>query len=309
MATPRALVAVLLALGLALPALADALPVAAEAPGATPASEPTRALLWRVTDAEGRSLHLLGSIHLADASIYPLPQAVEAAFTASQVVAVEADVVNVNQMALQQRMMQAAADPEGRALSERLPPDLYAQTAARLRAHGTDIRMLEPMRPWFVAIFLTNLAVQHAGLSTEHGIEHHFIRRAGERPVVELEGVGYQLDLFAGLDDALEVLFLKHALVDTDDMTAEVQRILAAWRSGDVAAIDEIRQKGLREHPELRPIDELLFARRNREMAEKIAGYLSTGRRHFVIVGAAHLAGEGSIVELLEARGLNVERQ
>ena len=44
--------------------------------------------LWKVSD-ENSSVWLLGSIHVADASFYPLPTVIDSAFAASSELAVE----------------------------------------------------------------------------------------------------------------------------------------------------------------------------------------------------------------------------
>jgi hypothetical protein len=43
-------------------------------------------------------------------------------------------------------------------------------------------------------------------------------------------------------------------------------------------------------------------------MSEKIFAYLDTTETYFILVGAAHLAGTNSIIELLAKKGLNPER-
>ncbi len=269
----------------------------------------TRAILWRVSDDEGGRLWLLGSIHLADESIYPLPDSVKEAFNDSKVLAVEADMVNVDPAAIQKMMQGSAMLSPGDGLSKRLPKDLYHLAASRLRKLGIDIALLENMRPWFVAMFLTNMAAQQAGLDPKWGIEHHFIERAGDREVIEIEGIARQLEVFSDMSENLEVLFLRQALAETADALSEIRRIVEAWRAGDVEAIAKLRQQSREQHPELAALDEVLFTRRNIEMAEKITQYLASGRTHFVIVGAGHLAGEDSIIHLLKKEGLETERQ
>ncbi len=298
------LLACLIALAFLMPAYAGK-----SADESTEAEPPSaRALLYRVTDSEDKELWLLGSIHLADRSIYPLPENVETAWSKSQVLAVEADISRVDGATLQQQMMRSAMDPAGRTLSDRLPKDLYSETKARLEKIGMDIRLFESMRPWFIAMMISTMAIQEAGLKPEYGIEHHFLSRAGDREVVELEGVASQLAIFSGLSDDLEVLFLRHALVDTENLGDAVRKLLETWRTGDEAGLLSIRQSISEEHPELAPIDEILFAQRNRKMTATIAEYLESSRPHFVVVGAAHLVGEDSIVNMLQRRGLNVER-
>jgi uncharacterized protein YbaP (TraB family) len=51
-----------------------------------------------------------------------------------------------------------------------------------------------------------------------------------------------------------------------------------------------------------------LVAQRNRAMAQRIAERMSKPGRGFVVVGAMHLAGPGSIPELLRAAGFSVRQ-
>jgi uncharacterized protein YbaP (TraB family) len=59
---------------------------------------------------------------------------------------------------------------------------------------------------------------------------------------------------------------------------------------------------------ETRQFERELLDERNVGMADKIAGYLTQPGTTFVLVGSAHLIGPGSIVELLEQRGLHAQR-
>jgi hypothetical protein len=43
-------------------------------------------------------------------------------------------------------------------------------------------------------------------------------------------------------------------------------------------------------------------------MTSKIQGYLNSGGTYFVIVGSGHLIGERGVVELLKAKGYEVEQ-
>src|SRR4051795_9582103 len=66
-----------------------------------PASD--RLFLWKVTPKAGKNfVYLLGSIHARSKDFYPLPDEIEDAYTACQVLAVEVDLAAQDQDALQE---------------------------------------------------------------------------------------------------------------------------------------------------------------------------------------------------------------
>ena len=53
---------------------------------------------------------------------------------------------------------------------------------------------------------------------------------------------------------------------------------------------------------------EALLVARNRNWAEQIAAMLKSGKRPFVAVGAAHVAGIDGLPEMLASKGFTVKR-
>ena len=51
-----------------------------------------------------------------------------------------------------------------------------------------------------------------------------------------------------------------------------------------------------------------LFTARNRKMAEKIEVYMTSGKSHFVVVGAGHVVGDDGIIALLRGKGIEVSQ-
>src|SRR5260221_3269554 len=70
---------------------------AAQAQQAAPAQpKPRRFLMWKATSPTA-TVYLVGSIHLGDSSMYPLPKGVESAFAAAKVLAVGIHINNADQ--------------------------------------------------------------------------------------------------------------------------------------------------------------------------------------------------------------------
>jgi hypothetical protein len=95
-------------------------------------------------------------------------------------------------------------------------------------------------------------------------------------------------------------------LVDADaGKTAEkMQELVAAWAAGDVERIlKDFDDANL--SPEL---EKRLFRDRNAAWADWVQTTLKRPGRHFMAVGAAHMAGPHSLIALLKARGFKVKR-
>jgi uncharacterized protein YbaP (TraB family) len=78
-----------------------------------------------------------------------------------------------------------------------------------------------------------------------------------------------------------------------------------AWVTGNMTALDALALDGLNKSPETRKV---LLEDRNRKWVAQIPGLLKQKRTYFVTVGAAHMAGPGSVVDLLCKQGLPVQR-
>lgn len=280
------------------------LPLATQAKDAAVES---KSFLWKVTAKDGRSLHLFGSIHMADASMYPLPAAVEETFAASQVLVVEADIENVDAAGIMQLTMRKAALPDGRKLSQVVSKETWALVEKSLDGL-MPAAALEPFQPWFAAMTIASTAIKKAGLDPALGLDRHFLSRRGDRKVVELEGVTRQIEMLSGFDLAQQEKLLVWTIADMDSMKRELDTLIAAWKIGDTKALEKIVTESTREHPEAKPVVDLLIHKRNAEMTKKVEKMLQTAEREFVVVGAAHLVGDSGIVRQLAKKGYRVEQ-
>lgn len=268
-----------------------------------------RTFLWKIS-GNGTNGWLLGSIHMAPPSLYPLPAVIDDAWSDSDELVVEADILNTEGMELQQAMLHAALFTDGRTLSQVLPKETWEATAKQLTQHGIDPRMMQPFRPWFVALTLSSQALIAAGSSPEHGMDLHFLKRAMEahRPIVELEGAAFQIELLSSFSDREQELFLSSTLLSLHQLDADMKSMLRTWKTGDVAEMERQLTRSV-----VTEDDRALYAKfmtdRNAAMTDGIEKRLRTGRTTFVVVGAGHLVGDDGVVEQLRARGYSVEQQ
>lgn len=278
---------------------------AACAPAPAPArDEPA---LWRIADADSE-IWLFGSVHVLPPDLRWRGPRLNTAFAAADEFIIEtAPPGAAAQAAFADFVARHGTLPAGGSLSQRLDPSEAAMLARAARRLGLDPAQLERQRPWLTAIQLSYADLARIGHSAEAGVENVLSREAlrhGKR-LSSLETVEQQLGVLAGLPPEIEMRFLRATLEEigtSDDLVARMDR---AWASGDVAALERLFAQQWRDAgPELH---EAIILARNRAWADEIERRLDGSGRIFIAVGAAHLIGEHSVVDLLRARGIAVE--
>jgi uncharacterized protein YbaP (TraB family) len=256
------------------------------------------------------TVYLFGSIHLLRPGDVGLPRAAEDAYVDAEQLVMEIDmddpaIADPTAMALQ--MQRSAQLPDGQSLRTVLGDD-YASIASRAREAGLDLGALDGFAPWLVATILLQLEMTRRGFVAEHGIEQQLAERAvtDGKPIVGLETPAQQFAVLAGLSLAEQKRFLLMTMEESAHADARLEHLLAAWRTGDTAALADVLSEEFDAFPELyRPLTE----DRNRAWVEQLDGLLDDRDDYLVVVGALHLVGRNSVVDLLRQRGYTVTRQ
>ena len=242
---------------------------------------------------------------------YPLPDEVERAFAGAGLIAIEIDA-RARWAALQAAFAAHTRLPEGRTLEQVAPPGLAARARKAFSADDAEWRGLRRLQPWALSIRLISTDDRSIEASTTWGHEAHFLARAAQRrlPVLELESVDEQVALFTGgsLDEQLAELALRLARLDDWDRT--LHRLLDAWRTGDTAALQALKDDayGRRDDPVLGSLRQRLFGERDARLAARLAAAASPAAPLFAVLGAFHLVGDGNVGQQLEQHGFRLSR-
>jgi uncharacterized protein len=263
-------------------------------------AQPRKFLMWKVTSPTA-TVYLVGSIHLANPKIFPLPAPVERAFADSSVLAVEADVSNVNMEQALGLVGEYGLYTDGDSLSKHLSPATSSALDSFCSQHGLPREMLETMRPWMVALVAEAAAAQQSGFDASSGIDMHFLNEVkSNQRIDQLESVEFQFKLLGSASDDEQQQFLASALKSSDDIDQTEQ----AYISGDLNALSREISK-----QEPRSYYQRLLDDRNPAMTDKVAAYLSGHETVFVVVGIAHVIGDRGIAKSLERRSFKVEQR
>jgi len=282
--------------------------VATLAAPATRADAAAGNVLWSVRGQQN-VVYLFGSIHALRPDDARLPDAAVAAYKEAEQLVMEIDlddptVTDPAAMATQMRL--AAQLPDGQSLRSVLGDD-YPGIAARAAQDGLDLPALDRFAPWFVATVMLQVEIARHGFTTEHGVEQQFVDRAlaDRKPIRGLETPAAQFAVLASLSMPDQRRFLVKTLEDSAQAEARLEQLLQAWRNGDTAALASVLADEFEAFPELyRPLTE----DRNRDWVEQLVGLLSGPEDYLVVVGALHLVGRNSVVDLLRQRGYTVRR-
>jgi uncharacterized protein YbaP (TraB family) len=267
-----------------------------------------KCFLWKVT-SKSSTVYLLGSIHMARGDIYPLAPVIERSFDASAALALEADISKVKGDELLQEMMVSATYPHGEDLKGHISTATYALLQKETEKLGLPVEPFASMRPWFIAMTIESLEFLRLGFDPANGIDIHFANEAeGKKRIIELESFDYQIRMLNGFSDRDQELFLIYTLKDLSNLSGAADELMKAWREGDAKSMETLVTKTVKESPELAPVMERLYTRRNIEMSSKIEQFLKNRETVFVVVGAAHLVGKEGILEILKEKGYSIEQ-
>ena len=75
------------------------------------------------------------------------------------------------------------------------------------------------------------------------------------------------------------------------------------WKKGDANNLHDLLFKSFKGYPEIK---ERLLDQRNKNWVLQIEGMTQENRNVLIIVGAGHLIGPGSVVEILKQKGYTV---
>ena len=268
----------------------------------------TPLMMWRYASTQS-DVAVVGSIHALKMSLLPLPAPMEEAFNEASHIVVEADVLNRGAVGIDPAWLnEQLALPAGRTIVDMLPEAQAARFESMLAHTGLPFAEVAPLKPAFVAVRLAVTRFGLLGYDPQLGMEIQFIQRANGRPIIEIESVKQQIELLASPSLDVQMEMLEETLVDDAAMVENVSALVAAWYRGDDEALADSFLTGDNRSDGYVAFQYELLDHRNAGMAARIAELLDSQGKYFVLVGAAHLAGDNSVIELLSARGHNGRR-
>ena len=258
--------------------------------------------VWALKGAHN-TVYLAGSVHLLKKDDAILPAAFDAAYASAKMLVMEVDIDELDSPAAEALMLQKGMFADGSTLRESLGEARYGRIAAEATRVGLPIEALQQFEPWAVALTLTQLEYAQLGFDPEEGVEKQLARRAHAdgKPIQGLETLEQQIGILASLSKEDQAAFLEQTVMEMHDADRDTREILAAWRSGNSTKLAQLMSADFRNFPNLY---HALVTDRNRRWLPQIESFLKAKQNYLVIVGALHLVGDGGLLQLARAEGL-----
>lgn len=262
--------------------------------------------LWKVSDSQGHSMYLAGSMHALTQEDYPLPAAFKTVFDRADTLIEEINLTALSPSDVKKAIQSFAILPEDTTLAQVMGEDwIRAQKLAS--KVGVDLEPFKHFKPWFAAIRIASKQFSNSGYKPMLGLDYHFSGLAKESgmPIIGLETIGKQLSFFNSLKPETQRKFLLQTLEGLSKFKKELAVLHAAWRVGDLGKLDAIAQKNFSKYPQLR---KQLLKKRNQRWLPTIKDCLRDNHTCLVVVGAEHMAGEHGLVASLGKAGYRIEQ-
>jgi uncharacterized protein len=257
-----------------------------------------RPLLWAIAKG-GKTTYVLGTMHMGIDAEARLPQFVWDKLDAAPVFAMETDLTDPTMIGIGQRK-------GGGTLQSDLGPVYWKKLEALIEA--PVLQGLNKMSPMMAALMLTL-----RGLPQTPAMDGILLGRAQnqKKQLVYLEPAAKQRAI---LEKWMDIRVLKMMLDEPDKGIEMSKNMLEAYASGDetkMLALAESQKQsqlshGFTEAEYNQSMEDMLFTR-NASWIASIEKIHAQGNG-FVAVGALHLVGKRSVLDLLAAKGYTVTR-
>ena len=272
------------------------------------AAAQAKSFAWKVAGKNGGTVYLIGSVHLLSSDFYPLQPPLEAAYKDSDLLVEEVDMAELTDPAAQVSLLGKAMLPSSSPLDKVISAETYQLLVKRATTLGLPVEPFKLLKPWMAALTLVQVEWQQAGFDPQLGLDKHFYdqAKADGKATQGLETAEYQISRLDGMTMEQQEHLLAESLRELDDEKANMKKLVEAWRTGDVAAVEKIVLSDLKAEPVLY---QRLLVERNRNWLPKIEALFARPTRALVVVGAAHLVGPDGLLTALRAKGYTVEQQ
>ncbi len=260
--------------------------------------------VWQVSNGND-SLFIGGTVHILPKAEMPLPAEFNHAYEQADTIILEAPLPDPADTNAQMQMLGALSYTNNETLSQKLEPEIKASLENKLSEFGANLAKLDGFRPAMVSIVLMSMELQKQNLMGE-GVDAYFTKKATEDNKTKnyLETIEFQLEFFKTMGQGNENDFIKRNLAELHNYGDMFKGLLAAWRKGDTDTLNKVALEDMQQND---PNSyKQIITDRNNDWLPKVEAMFNNDKNEFVLVGVAHLAGQDSLLTLLENKGYKV---
>ena len=260
--------------------------------------------LWEVRDADSK-VWLFGSMHVLPPTITWRTPALRMALNEAEQVYFEADIGPLGQIGIVLKGIGMAFNAPKTSWTDKLTAAQTQTLAAAIEPLGLTLPQLAAYAPWLAEGVVEDKVMSGMGFRGDLGVDATLQGELPKERKAFFESAGQQMDMMGADSEGAQIRRLLMAIAEIDRRPAELTALAEAWASGNDAAITT----QMAEDPALDPaFERTMLLDRNQKWTSVISALLAQNHQDLIVVGAAHLVGDGSVTDLLGKAGFTVER-
>jgi uncharacterized protein YbaP (TraB family) len=273
----------------------------------TAVQQAAKSCLWSI-QTQSNKFYLLGSLHVLKQDAYPLAAAIGSAYADSRKVVFETDIAALQEPAMQAKMLQLGLYPQGQSLIQNLDGRTQQALERKMKELGLPLEQFVRFKPWLLAVTLATLELQRLGFNPNYGLDVHFFNksRTDAKEIGFLEPPEFQLNLLGNMLQKDQIAFLNQTLKDLKIVNQLAADLVKFWKAGNANGLHELLFRSFKDYPD---IHDRLLIQRNKKWVKAIEAIMQENKNVLFVVGAGHLVGPQSVVDLLMKRGYKVKQQ
>jgi uncharacterized protein YbaP (TraB family) len=262
--------------------------------------------MWQVKD-DDTTVTIMGTVHLLKPGTVWMNSDITAALKSADKLYLELSPEQSSDQVMQGLVPKYGLLPANENLKDKIGEADFAALVEGLASFGVPAEALNRFRPWFAGLTFTALQYIKIGYDDNAGVESVLtgLAQAEGKPILGLETAEFQISVFASLSEKDQIKFLRDALSESDNAANIMNEMTTLWIAGDADKLGNLMNEELTEAPVL--ADKLLY-QRNANWINDIKIIMNQPGNFMIAVGAGHLSGEKSVIDLLKQAGLNIKR-
>ncbi len=261
--------------------------------------------LWKVTH-NAHVMYIAGTIHALPANT-AMPEEFDQAYQQAELLVFEADLKKMSSPGFINKMQSASLLPMPQTLRTVLTPEVYKLLQDYMTANGLPMAGFESIKPSMLSLTITLRELSKLGFDNE-GVDKRYFDRAfvDNKGLRFLETPEFQMNLMLNMGKDDPSSLLQYTFDQVQGYEAMMTSTLAAWKTGDSQVMDEMIISPVKtSDPQLYS---QLFVERNQRWIDSLIPLLNTPQIELVMVGAGHLYGDESVIQMLKDRGYKVQQ-
>lgn len=250
-------------------------------------------------------LYLAGTIHLLRNQDFPPPAEFDAAYQQAQKIYFETDIEKAKQPEFGQRFAQAMMLPNNNTLKDVLSASTWETLQRYAEKNQYPLSQTMMFNAAMVSILITINESKKLGVG--EGVDAFYDKagRADNKFIGELESGDDVITYMKKFAQEDPNKIIDSILNDVNEMPADLEKMIANWKIGDLDALDKAFSEQMRKDTPI--VYQSLIVERNKKWLPQIESMLKTAEIEMVLVGSLHLAGSDGLIAQLKNAGYTVK--